>query len=154
MANKDEIKPWLIADDHYCAIGRVAVSLAAFDAIVTSAIWQIGGIPDDIGACITSQITQVKYKMKALISILRLRGGLDDVIVKLNQLNKPLGEVSAFRNRVLHDGWVHDVSTNTPHRLEITADNKLILEYVPVSSSELLANAEKTASLSVRPGSS
>jgi hypothetical protein len=67
MVSKDNIDPWLISDDHYSAIGRVAASWAALEAMVSSAIWQIGGIQDEIGACVTSQIFTFDGKIKALI---------------------------------------------------------------------------------------
>ncbi len=41
---------------YYTAVGNVALNWAALESIVSSAIWQIGEIPDEIAACITSQI--------------------------------------------------------------------------------------------------
>jgi hypothetical protein len=113
MVGKDSIDPWLISDDHYSAIGRVAASWAALEAMVSSAIWQIGGIQDDIGACVTSQIFTFDGKIKALISILEARGELDKTISELNKFHEDARSVATFRNRTLHDPWIHDLNTNT-----------------------------------------
>ena len=145
MTTKDEIKPWLIDNDHYSAIGRVAASWAALDAMVSSAIWQIGEIPDEIGACITSQIFTFDGKMKALISILERRQNFDKTIKELNKFHVKIRKILEFRNRVLHDAWIYDINTNKPHRLQITADKKPVLEYIPAPTEELIANANKTS---------
>lgn len=147
MVAKDSIDPWLISDDHYSAIGRVAASWAALEAMVCSAIWQIGEIPDDIGACVTSQIFTFDGKIKALISILEAREDLDNTISELNKFHEDARNIAAFRSRTLHDSWIHDLNTNTPYRLQITADKKLIMEYKPAPTGKLRQNAEKTAKL-------
>jgi hypothetical protein len=147
MAAKDSIDPWNISDDHYSAIGRVAASWAALEAMVCSAIWQIGEIQDDIGACMTSQIFTFDGKIKALLSILEVRGGLNKTISQINKFHEAARDVATFRNRTLHDPWVHDLNTNTPHRLQITADKKPIMEYKPEHTENLLEKAEKTAKL-------
>jgi hypothetical protein len=147
MAANDSIDPWDISDDHYSAIGKVAASWAALEAMVSSAIWQIGEIQDEIGACVTSQIFPFDGKIKALISILEVRGGLNKTICQLNKFHKDTRGIGTFRNRTIHDPWVHDLNTNTPHRLQITADKKPIMEYKPESTDKLLEHAKETAKL-------
>jgi len=147
MAAKDDILGCSISNDHYSALGRVAASWAALESVVSSAIWQIGEIPDEIGACITSQIFTFDAKMKALISILEVRGGLHKTISDLNKFHEEVRSVAAFRHRAVHDPWIHDLKTNTPHRLQITADKKPILEYRPTTTEELLENVERTVDL-------
>jgi hypothetical protein len=60
-----------LSNSHYTAIGRVASSAAAFESVIASYIWKLGKIDDELGACITSQISCFDGKIKALIAILR-----------------------------------------------------------------------------------
>ena len=72
------IVPTIIDDKHYAAIGKVAANWAALEMLINSAIWQIGEIPDHIGACITSQLYTFDARMKALIALLGVRGGFEN----------------------------------------------------------------------------
>jgi hypothetical protein len=129
MATKHDIEPSSISDEHYSAIGKIVANWAALEATINFAIWRIGEIPETIGACITSQIFTFDAKMKALISILEVRGNLDKTITKINKFHDDIRAISTFRNRIAHDPWVHDEKTDSPHRLQISADKTLILEY-------------------------
>ena len=88
MTRDPKLTPSGISDAHYCAIGKVTANWAALEAIINSAIWQIGEIPDDIGACLTSQIFTYDAKIKTLGALLGVRGGLDATISALNKFHE------------------------------------------------------------------
>ena len=132
-------------DSHYQAIGKLASNWAAFEAILTSAIWQIGGIEDAIGACITPQIPSYEGKMKALVSILEVRGGFRKVIDDVNKFHKSIRPLATFRNRVVHDPAYFDPATGVPQRLEITADKMPVLAYRPAPTDDVLKKVDEIA---------
>jgi hypothetical protein len=147
MTRKTKISVTAISPVHFSAIGLVASNWATLEAVVTSAIWQIGEIPDEIGACVTSQIYTFDGRMKALLSILEIRGELDKTIKSLKKFHESTRGLGEFRNRVLHDPWIHDAESNTPHRLEITANKKLVLGYEAVPTQKLIEKAKEIEAL-------
>ena len=132
-----KIKPTGLTEDHYIALGMVTANWAALESIVSSAIWQIGEIPDQIGICLTSQIYTLDGKIKALVTLLSVRGNFGRTSAKLNNFHETLRGVSNERNRSIHDPWVGDELTGTPHRLQATADKTLVFGHKPVPTSEL-----------------
>jgi hypothetical protein len=133
--------------EHLASIGLVATNWAALETLVSSAIWQIGEIPDEIGACVTSQIYTLDGKIKALVSLLRVRGGLDRVVGDLNAFHSKAQGASEKRNRVVHDPWVADAVTGVAHRLQVTANKKLVYGHVPQSTEELKLLATEISGL-------
>ena len=106
---------------------------------MASAIWRIGEIPDAIGASITSQIYTFDGLVKALQSILRVRGFHRDA-KKLGDLSNKAKGLQDVRNRLVHDGvHFHD---GAMHRLEITANRRLKFGYRKVDLEKLQATAE------------
>jgi hypothetical protein len=112
------IVPIALDDSHFCAIGKIVVNWAALELMIDSAIWQIAEIPDDLGASLTAQVGTFDGKVRALGAVLTVRGGFDNIISALNKFsgNESRGLLDV-RNRVVHDGWVGDLKTGTPHRL-------------------------------------
>jgi hypothetical protein len=137
---------------HYAAIGNVASNWAALEAIVTSAIWQIGEMDDAIGACITSQISTFDGKMKALVSILEVRGGFVKVIADVNAIHRHARPLATFRNRLVHDPLNFNPTTGNPQRLEITADKMPVLAYKDEPTSGVLSKAVEIADMIDRFG--
>lgn len=134
---RTNIKPTGLSVDHYCALGMVTANWGALEAMVSSSIWQIGEIPDEIGICLTSQIYTLDGKLKALVTLLSVRGNFENVISKLNKFHEKLRGVSSARNRATHDPWVGDENTGVPHRLQATAEKTLVFEHKPVPTSQL-----------------
>jgi hypothetical protein len=134
-SHRPGILPGHIDEKHYTAIGRVAVAWSALEAQISSAIWGAGTLPSDFGACVTSQIYTVDGKMNALIAILKTRGGFDKTIDALNSFHeRRLRPLSRRRNRIIHDPWVLDIPRSVAHRMQITAEKRLVFGYVSDST--------------------
>ena len=142
---RTHVKATSLPADHYCALGMVTANWGALEALVSSSIWQIGEIPDQIGICLTSQIYTLDGKLKALITLLAVRGQLERTVAKLNKFHENLRGTSNARNRATHDPWVGDELTGIPHRLQATADKTLVFEHKPVPTSELYELARAIA---------
>jgi hypothetical protein len=132
---------------HYAAVGRLALNWSAFEAIVTSAIWQIGEMDDDIGACVTSQIPSFEGKMQALVSILDVRGGFKKVIENVNAFHKNVRPLGTFRNRLIHDPLYFDPDTGVAQRLQITSHKSLVLGHQAASTDDIESKAVEIADI-------
>lgn len=111
---------------YYNLVGRIISNWAVVEARLASAIWRIGEIPDEIGASITSQIYTFDGKVKALQSILRVRG-YEHEAAKLGTVTKAGKGLSEARNRIVHDPVKFEGGDVL--RLEITADRHLKFGY-------------------------
>ena len=119
--------------------GRIITSWAALEHRMASAIWRVGEIPDAIGASITSQIYTFDGLVKALQSILRVRGFHRDA-QKLQTLSNKAKGLQDVRNRLVHDGIL--TIEGSVHRLEISANRRLTFGYRKVDLQKLQATAE------------
>lgn len=131
--------------DHYATVGAFVGNWAALDAMITTAIWQIGEIEDEIGACLTSQIYTLDGKFKALVAVLNVRGGLGGVVTSVNKFHEELRPLSNYRNRLIHDPLFFKQDTGEPQRLQIAADKKLVMGYEDEPTENVLSQAGKVA---------
>ncbi len=144
------IVPIPLDDPHFAAIGKIVINWAALELMVDSAIWQIAKIPDDLGASLTSQIGNFDGKIKALGSLLVVRDDSADVISKMNKFSEEARGLLTLRNRIVHDGWIGDAKTGTPHRMALpSAKSKGVptITYLPYSTEKLNEAVEGIALL-------
>lgn len=148
IAEVKGIIPIPLDNSHFAAIGKIVINWAALELMVDSAIWQIMGIDDDLGASTTSQIGSFDGKMKTLGSILIVRGDLDDVLSKLNKFRNDVQGLLELRNRVVHDGWIGDAKTGVPHRLTLPSGKSKgvpTITYLPYSTEKLNEAVDRIA---------
>src|SRR5947209_12725652 len=94
-------------------IGRVAAVWAKLEFLINEMIWDLANVDIRSGACITSQLTSPVSRMRALIALVRLHGGKDDLITDLNKLSGRIDALARRRNRIVHDPWGYDVNTKS-----------------------------------------
>jgi len=63
-----------IPENHYAAIGRVAAACASLDLAIDYMIWELLGVDQLLGACVTAQFISIHPRLKALVSLAILRG--------------------------------------------------------------------------------
>jgi hypothetical protein len=94
-----EIKALLeahLTDQHYAAIGRIAVSWAFLEANVDAASIRLADAIPGAGACLTSQIASIGRKLDAYIALARVQGAPKDVVAKLCEFaGKPTTSLAA-----------------------------------------------------------
>jgi len=115
----------------------VAATWAKFEFLVNEFIWLLANVGIREGACITAQIVSPIARFRALISLVGLRGGNQQLIKALNSFSAKADGIARQRNRVVHDPWMQDRNTKQFHRIEITADRKLNFEFAPVTVEDL-----------------
>jgi hypothetical protein len=61
-------------------IGLVAAGWARFEYLTNKLIWRLANVDITVGACITAQILSPSNRLKALVALVRLRGGSEDLL--------------------------------------------------------------------------
>jgi hypothetical protein len=112
------IGAWIapLPEDHafYKNVGRIASEWSHLEHILDMAIWKLSGMPDNIAACITSQIMNVMGRCHAIVNLARLRGLPKDKFRPYNSLKGDSYAVSELRNRAVHDAWYAQMPSGTP----------------------------------------
>lgn len=126
-----------VLPEHYLAIGKVASNWAAFEGLVRSAIWVLAKVEDEAGACITAQLPNISRALDALIALVRLRGGDDTLVRSYKKMAEDSVALGNKRNRIVHDPWAAERGTKRPHRLEITAQKRLVMGYLAHTTEEV-----------------
>src|SRR3954447_12643747 len=79
----------------------------------------------------------VNGRLRAIRSLLRAHGASDASIKIVGTFAGTLGTLQQKRNRAAHDPRMVHIDTESIDRLEITADNKLVLGFQPESVNSL-----------------
>ena len=128
-----------LPESHYAAIGKVAVTWTTYERLVESSLWILSDVSDDSGLCLTSQIPNMARRFDALISLAIYRKINDELIKKLKKLSEHSQSLGIRRNRVIHDGWNWNITTQTALRLEMSAQkNGLAHGFVAMHEEEVL----------------
>lgn len=121
---------------YYAAVGKIATNWAFLETYVNRFIWELMDVEQFVGACLTSQIIAPSNRFRALIALVRYRGGKDFHISKLKKLSERVNKLARQRNRFVHDPGLADVRQNFV-RLEITADKELSFGAQPADLDEM-----------------
>jgi hypothetical protein len=129
-----------VSQEHYAAIGRVAVEWSSFEANIDLYSLRLAGFNQEEGICFTAQIAGSGRKLDAYIAIAQVRGLKAATVKKLHVFAADTQGLAEQRNRVVHDSWA---GIGGPHCLEATARKKLKFEYVEVPTKEVLKLSHK-----------
>ncbi|WP_372785807.1 hypothetical protein [Phenylobacterium sp.] len=123
-------KPSFLPADHLAAIGRIANAWAYLEFAIDNTTWQLAGVPDMVGACMTAQMFSIQPKMRALISLAELRGISAATLSRLRKFNGDrIGGLQEARNRSVHDTRVMHTRTGKVTRLQVTAHGPLVFGF-------------------------
>jgi hypothetical protein len=119
-----------ISAKHYAAIGRAVDIWADFDHAIDIFIWDLMGVIDPIGACLTSQIVSTPNKLNALLALINLYGIKKTTKDEIsNFVNKKVFGMIDQRNKIVHSKRLTD-HERQPFRLLISAKKVLAYEAV------------------------
>lgn len=130
-------------------VGRISSAWSAVEFHINLATWAIADVAPAIGACLTAQIYTFDARMKALLSLLKLRHVNDSIIKATNQFAEDSRGLQEIRNRIIHDYWVWS-EVGDIFRVEVTAPKKLKFEFVLVPLDELKNHYESMAKFADR----
>jgi hypothetical protein len=134
-------------ETHYAAVGMVASHWAAFEHRIQWAIWNLAGLDNLTGACITTHIGNSGRMIDALIALLRLKHATEDSITPLRKFAEKVGKKQRQRNRIVHDPWSFRIPSGEAARDELSANREVISTLVPHSTKEVEAFAEDIIAL-------
>jgi hypothetical protein len=124
-------------ETHYAAVGKVTSNWAEFEHRIQWAIWNIAGLDNLTGACITAQIGSSGRLIDALIALLRLKGATGSSITSLNKFAEKVGEKQRQRNRIIHDPWSFKIPNGQAARDQLSAKGEVSSSLVPHSTKEV-----------------
>ncbi len=142
MASPDEEASVAMAaalEPFYKVSGQISSTYSMLEHYIDQSIWRVAELSPAVGACITIQLTSTSARIKALIALLQLREGSDDLLCRLRDLNGRMHPITDSRNRAIHDALSVSEDGNVAH-LRISLDNKqnLTLGAVPISIDEFI----------------
>lgn len=115
--------------DHYhLEVGRVASAWAFLEFEIDQFIWELAGVEERAGACITTQLTGISARLRSAIALLHLRGAEEATVKSFKSFEGRIQEVLSARNRAVHDGWAISGTSAAQMRVAIV---KKQLEYGP-----------------------
>jgi hypothetical protein len=92
-----------VTDDHYKAIGKVAVEWSWLEASVEVAIWRLLGVEADEGRAITTHIAP-RIRLDMLLSLVSLRT-VAPTHKALGMLLEEIRKAGGERNDIVHGFW-------------------------------------------------
>jgi hypothetical protein len=126
-------------------IGLVAAGWARFEYLANKLIWRLANVDIAVGACITAQILSPSNRLKALVALVHLRGGSEELLKDLRAFAKRAEGIARQRNRMVHDPWI--VEGEKSVRVEVTADKKLTFKERETSLKEMDQLIQKIGAL-------
>ena len=129
--------------DHLAAIGHVAVLWGYLEMEVDQMTWVAGGFDHQFAACVTAQMISIHPKLRALISLIWLRGVDEGLVKELRAFQGSVGDLVDKRNRAVHDPRAIRTSDGAMLRMQITAANTLSFAFLPEKREDIELTAKK-----------
>jgi hypothetical protein len=118
-------------------VGRVSSGWSYLEQTIDDFIWTLAGVDHAKGACITSQIQSVEWKLRAVIALIELSGGSADIIKKFKKLSGDAVSLATHRNRIVHDPLLYAFASKKVTASRMTANKTLEYSMVPVNLDEM-----------------
>ena len=148
------VAAWMtpLPEDHefYKNVGRVASEWSHLEHILDLTIWKLSGMPENVSACITSQIMGVPGRCNAVMNLARLREVTEKELQPYRSLKGDSYTISELRNRVVHDAWYAQMPAGTPMQFKAMPFSDPQHGYKEVSQSEIDYAIEKIRGLQER----
>lgn len=119
---------------YFEVIGRISVEWGSFEAALDRLIWVLSGTTRQTCAAITSQINGPVPRLRAILSLLELKGVFPDLLSDMNQFMQRTHGIADERNRVLHDPWLFEHRDQTVEQARSARiGKKFVHDYKPVT---------------------
>jgi hypothetical protein len=118
-------------------LGMVALSWSQAEFFLDEMMLLLANVDRQIGSCITSQMIGPGPRVRAIASLMRLRGTPQTCVDEFNSMAAEIESLGRQRNRFLHDQVLMHRESRQVRRLEITADRKPKYELIEITPMEL-----------------
>jgi hypothetical protein len=111
-----------MADDHpmLAVVGQIVNQWAHIEHVLDTIIWRLADVEAKKGSCITAQLTGSFPRFKAIISLATIRGLDGKMISDMTQMMFRMQGKTDKRNRVVHDAWYAEATTNKASQYKST----------------------------------
>ena len=122
-----------LPDDYASLIGRIVEAWGQFELQVDFGIWQLLATPQQLSACVTSQLNSMHPRFNSFIALSEVSGASQKSVKELKTfLALQVAGLIEKRNRSAHDPRMINKKDNQVNRLSVSARNgKVSFEFVP-----------------------
>jgi len=111
-------------DPYLTEVGRIASAWAMLEFHIDLLIWELIEVEHMLGACVTSQLTNVGARLRTLAALVRLREGSAGLIKEINSFDGVTAIVQQKRNRAVHDTWMYNRARKSAAQVNVTIAEK------------------------------
>jgi hypothetical protein len=128
-----------LPDEHPCyrLVGLIAAETARIERLLEQSICNVGEMDLKAGACLTGQMIGPTPRFNALLQLAMNRGMSDGIIKRISTLSGHGSDKFERRNRVVHDPWLRERTSEEPHQFRAKAKKDPTFGAVPVSEKDL-----------------
>jgi hypothetical protein len=90
----------------YSLVGQVASDWAYLEHTLDLIVWQLAGIDQRKGACITAQVMGHGPRCDTIIALGSIAGLSSHILKRVDALKGRLFATATSRNRIIHDPWI------------------------------------------------
>jgi len=148
------VAAWIapLPEDHnfYRNVGRVASEWSHLEHILDLTIWKLSGMPENVSACITSQIMGVPGRCHAIMNLARVHGVTEKEIQPYKSLKGDSYTIAELRHRIVHDAWYAQMPAGTPMQFKAMPFSDPQHGYKEISQSEIDYTIKKIKGLQER----
>lgn len=122
-----------LPDDYASVIGRIVEAWGHFELQVDLGIWKLLATPQQLSACVTSQLSSMHPRFSAFIALAQVSGASKKSIDELRKFfGDRVGGLIERRNRMAHDPRLVHKTSGEVNRLSVSArGGKISFEFVP-----------------------
>jgi hypothetical protein len=124
-------------EEAYALVGRITSLWSFLEFVIDKCIWEIAGLDEKTGACITAQIQSAQIKLQALVSLVNLEFGAGNLLTFIRKLVDKMPKAVEKRNRAVHSPLVED-SAGDIGRINITARHRLSYGITPFTKTDFV----------------
>ncbi|MGH7080147.1 MAG: hypothetical protein ACREFU_18875 [Acetobacteraceae bacterium] len=93
------------AHPFYAVVGRIAAEWAQMEHAPDLIIWDLLGAPQDLGSCVTQQLSGYRSRFIAITALSSAHGLGKDLTDKITALQGRTQDLAVNRNRFVHGAW-------------------------------------------------
>jgi hypothetical protein len=122
-----------LPDDYASLIGRIVEAWGHLEFQVDFGIWKLLATPQQLSACVTSQLNFIHPRFNAFVALAQVSGASQKSIDELNTFyGKKVSGLAEKRNRTAHDPRLIKKKDGQVNRLSVAARNgRVSFEFVP-----------------------
>jgi hypothetical protein len=133
-------------------VGHVASTWAHLEHTLDLAIWELLGVPPQVGASVTAQIMGAASRCKTIVALCKSKGLDESIAEKATKLMQKTYNTSDKRNRIVHDPFYLNKGSGDPGQFKAMPHKDWSYGIQPVTEAGIRETLEEIAQLNLRAG--